>query len=259
VWLELFLLDNAVMNALMLHAAAAMCSSKIPFWRMLAFSFGGALYAAVTFSYPVMGLLPFKLITGLIMTLALPFKTMRAYLTHALCLFFAAFLTGGLCICLALAMGGGMENGFLLASVPLRAALVGALVASFLPRALRAVLARNLKSAVHVRLKLCHGQKEYLLDGIVDTGNFLTEPLSALPVVVFYAEGFPPCSGLPVPARGATGSETVLYAFAPDALIDCATGARLNALVALAPAPMKSGGALVPPTALSSLYASETV
>ncbi len=259
MWLELFLLDNAVMNALILRAAAAMCSSKIPFWRMLAFSFGGALYAAVAFSYPVMGLLPFKLITGLSMALALPFKTARAYITHTLCLFFAAFLTGGLCICLALAMGGGVKNGFLLASVPLRAVLVGALAASFLPRALRGVLARNLKNTLSVQLKLCHGEKEYLLDGIVDTGNFLTEPLSALPVVLFYAEGFPPCGGLPLPARGAAGNETVLYAFTPDALIDCATGARIHALVALAPAPMKCGGALVPPTALSSLHTKENI
>ncbi|MCE5236755.1 MAG: sigma-E processing peptidase SpoIIGA [Eubacteriales bacterium] len=255
MWLELFLLDNAVMNALLLRAAAAVCSAKAPFWRTLAFSLGGAVYAAFAFSYPVMGSLPMKLLTGLLMALALPAKSLRAYLAHALCVFFSAFLTGGLCICLALALGGRLQNGALLASVPLRAALWGALLASFLPRALRAVLARNIKAASSVRLRLCHKGKEYLLGGIVDTGNFLTEPLSALPVVVFYAPGFPGSGGMPVVVRGAAGSaETVLYAFKPDALYDNATGARLNALVALAPAPMRGVEALVPPAALGPAH-----
>ena len=251
MWLELFLLDNAVMNALMLRAAAAMCSCKAPFWRTFLFSFGGAVYAAFAFSHPLMGTLPMKLLTGLLMALALPSKSVRAYLIHALCVFFSAFLTGGLCVCLALALGGGLQNGVLLASVPLRAALAGALLASFLPRGLRALLARNAKSASAVRLRLCHKGREYLLEGIVDTGNFLTEPLSALPVVVFYARGFPGAGGVPVPVRGATGGPAaVLYAFAPEALYDRATGARLNALVALAPAPMRGVDALVPPAAL---------
>ncbi len=254
MWLELFLLDNTVMNVLMLRAAAAMCSVKVPFWRMFFFSLGGAVYAAFAFSYPFLGTLPMKLVTGLLMALCIPVRTVRAYLHHALSIFFAAFLSGGLCICLALVLGGSMKNGVLMASVPLRAALVGALGASFLPRALRYVLARNAKSAAKVRLRLCHKGKEYLLDGIVDTGNFLTEPISALPVVVFYARDFTGGGGVPVLVRGAAGGNTILYAFKPDALYDCSTGARLHALAALAPTPMKGASALVPPAALSVAY-----
>jgi stage II sporulation protein GA (sporulation sigma-E factor processing peptidase) len=255
VWLELFLLDNAVMNALMLRAAAAMCSVKVSFWRIFCFSLGGAIYAAFAFSYPFLGTLPMKLVTGLIMALCIPVRTVRAYLHHALSIFFAAFLSGGLCICLALVLGGSMKNGVLMASFPLRAALMGALGVSFLPRALRYVLARNAKNAASVRLKLCHKGKEYLLDGIVDTGNFLTEPISELPVVVFYVRDFIGSGiGVPVLVRGASGGNTILYAFKPDALYDCSTGARLHALAALAPAPMKSASALVPPAALSAVH-----
>ncbi|HWS29632.1 MAG TPA: sigma-E processing peptidase SpoIIGA [Clostridia bacterium] len=255
VWLELFLLDNAVMNALMLRAAAAMCSAKVPFWRMFCFSLGGAVYAAFAFSYPFLGTLTMKLVTGLLMALCIPVRTVRAYLHHALSVFFAAFLSGGLCICLALVLGGSMKNGVLLASFPLRAALLGALGVSFLPRALRYVLARNAKNAVLVRLRLCYKGKEYLLDGIVDTGNLLTEPISALPVIVFYTRDFIGAgAGVPVLVRGAAGGNTILYAFKPDALYDCSTGTRLNALAALAPAPLKGASALVPPAALSAAH-----
>ncbi len=252
MWLELFVLDNAVMNLLILRAAAAMCSCKTSLWRTLAFSFGGAVYAVFAFSFPAMGSLLLKLLTGLVMALALPVKSVRAYLLHALCVFFAAFLTGGLCICLTLALGGGLQNGVLMASLPLRAALLSALAASFLPRALRAVLARNARSASIVRLRLCHGGREYPLNGIVDTGNFLVEPISALPVVVFYVNGFRGGEGLPVPMRGAGGEVVLLHAFMPDALYDCAAGTRLNTLMALAPAPLKGVDALIPPAALGA-------
>lgn len=232
MYIELFLLDNAIYNALMIRLAAAICSRRIRAWRIALFSILGAVYAAFAIHSPLLMSLPFKLISGLVMALCFPLAGLKSYAFSALSLFLSAFIMGGLAITLTLALGGEFSAGFMIASTPVRIAFITAAIACFLPNAMRGMLKRKARGIV--KLKLMHDGKTYELSGMIDSGNGLCDPISSLPVIVAHMKGFSCAANIPIPAATVNGSVT-LMAFLPQRLIY--DGQELHALIALSPNP----------------------
>lgn len=143
MYIELFLLDNALMDLLILRLAAAMRGTRLYKGRAALGCFTGALYALWAACWPPAGCLAAKVAFGLLLAMALSPRGWRDYGLGVLCLFTAAFLVGGLAFALAMATGGRIENGAVWGGIPLRTALVTALAASFLPRAIRRILRRK--------------------------------------------------------------------------------------------------------------------
>lgn len=245
MYIELFLLDNALMDLLILRLAAAMAGARLHRGRAALGCLGGALYALWAACWPPAGCLAAKGAFGLLLALALSPRGWREYGLGVLCLFASAFLVGGLAFALALATGGRIENGAVWGGVPLRTALVTALAASFLPRAIRRILRR--RKAGTVMLTLGHGGASWALRGMVDSGNCLWEPCTGLPVIVAYLPALSQQARVPIPVATVQGKE-VLYGFRPQTLR--ANGTDLDAWIALSPTPLQDVDALVPPGAL---------
>jgi len=244
MYIELFLLDNAVMDMLICRLAAALCSRRFRLGRAAAASAAGAAYAALAFLYPPLMSLPCKIAAGLGMALALPFGGWRDYAVGVLATFGAAFMIGGAAIALALATGGGAENGVLLATVELRIAMLAALLASLFPS-----LARRLKRGARAgfgTLVVAYRGARWELSAMVDSGSTLCEPVSGKPVVAAYIPELSNAANIPVPVKTVCGGE-LLMAIRPDSV--SFDGAELDALVALTKAPTHPRG-LVPPAAL---------
>lgn len=249
VYIELFILDNLIMNALMLRIAAAFCSVRLPVWRMALWSAAGAVYAVFALYCPLLMTLPFKLVSGALMASALPTKCIKGYALGTAALYIAAFITGGMVTALAY-MTGALENGGATASIPLAVALTGALIATFLPRLARELVRRQ--SGYKGELVILSGGREYRMHAIVDTGSSLREPVSGLPVTVVYRRELIPLASIPVPVTTLTGS-AVLYAFAPDsAELYCGKRLALYSLIAVSNSPIAGGAALIPLAALSA-------
>lgn len=245
MYIELFLLDNALMDLLILRLAAAMRGGRLHRGRAALGCLAGALYALWAACWPPVGCLAAKVAFGLLLALALSPKGWRDYGLGALCLFVSAFLVGGMAFALALATGGRIENGAVWGGVPLRTALVTALAASFLPRAIRRILRR--KKAGLVELILCHEGECKRLVGLVDSGNSLYEPCTGLPVIVAYLPCFSEQAQVPIPIATVQGKQ-VLFGFQPQTLQ--VNGVALHAWVALNPTPLQDVDALIPPGAL---------
>ena len=252
VYIELFLLDNIVMNCLMLRIAGAICSVRIPLGRMLLFAFAGAFLAWLALCFPVLTSLPAKLISGLLFALAVPFRGKRGYIFAAGAVFMSAFLTGGVAMCLMFAFGGRMENGFVVASIPLRAALLSALAASLFPNALRRLISRHAQSREGVEIGALIGGKEYAFNALVDTGNLLCEPMSGLPAAIAYLPELSARAGIPVPTSTAMG-EGVLYALKPDRVwVSGAPNIELPLLIALSKTPLHGADMILPAMAINN-------
>ena len=247
MYIELFLLDNIVMNYLMLRIAGAICSVRIPLGRILLAAFAGALLAWIALFFPMlMASLPAKLLSGLLFAFAVPFKGIRGYMLSAGAMFISAFLTGGVAVCLSLALGGRLENGFMFASIPLRAALLSALAASLLPNAVRRLISRHAQSREGMEIHALIGGKEYKLQTLVDTGNLLREPLSGLPVAVAYLPELHAAAGIPVPASTVAGEGT-LYALKPDRVwVSGSANVELPLLIALSKTPLHGADMILP-------------
>ncbi len=246
LYIELFLLDNFVMDCLMLRIAAALSARPIPAGRMALASALGACGAWGALFFPPLASLPGKAVCGLLFTLAFPWKGLREYARTAAAVFGAAFLTGGLAFCLALCFGGGMRGGVVVAALPVRTALAVALAATFLPGLVRRLRAQRAQAGCHVRLTVCAAGREYRLDALIDTGNGLFEPLSGKPVAVAHLPELAEHAHIPIPAATAGGSG-ILYALRPERI--SVNGRESDALLALSPVPLRGAEALLPPGA----------
>ncbi len=185
VVLELFLTDNLLMNALILRAAEAISGGVK---RRFGFPAASALGSAYAFAALALGgfwlSMPAKLFTSCAMIfVAFRMKDWRQAGRAAIGFYAATFVIGGMCYALV-SLLGGYANGFILGiSAPVRALLLGAALAAFLPGWLRAFLARR-KSAKSARLRISAQDTAIELDALLDTGSALVEPFSGRPVML---------------------------------------------------------------------------
>ena len=82
MYIELFLLDNFVMDCLMLRIAAALCARRLPIRRMAIASALGACCAWASLFFPPLLSLPGKIVCGL--CLRLPFRQSACGNIHVL-------------------------------------------------------------------------------------------------------------------------------------------------------------------------------
>lgn len=273
MYIELFLLDNFLMNLLALRAAAAMLSRKMKGSRAALVSFAGAAAAAAAAAGGTMFItLPVKLASTLLMALAFPPHSFRELMHSAAALFLSAAVAGGAVLLAALAFGGTLRGGVIYGAIPLRAALLGAAAAAFMPRSIRKILSRRVRNEqiVHIKYefaapnsnrceknKSSHESKSSGITilkrdkrifsaeclGIIDTGNALSEPISGLPVIVLGAKRhseFAQAANVPIPMRTAAG-ESLLFGLKPKKLL--INGCPVEAILAVG---AKLDAALVP-------------
>lgn len=238
MYIELFLLDNLLMDLLILRIACALGGRPCVLRRVVCFSLLGALYAWAALASPALRHWTCKLLCGGMLAFALPNgKSAALYAKAVVCVLAAAFLTGGMLFALTYAF---CQNAAL---VPLRWALTGACAAAYLPRIIQ-------KRAGAPLCKLCvaYGGGVYTLRARVDTGNTLVEPMSGLPVIVAFVPELAPFARIPVPTATAQG-KGILYALKPDAVT--LDGAPVGALLALSLQPLEC--AMIPPAVQSLL------
>ena len=270
MYIELFLLDNFLLT---LRAAAAMLSRKMKGSRAALVSFAGAAAAAAAAAGGTMFItLPVKLASTLLMALAFPPHSFRELMHSAAALFLSAAVAGGAVLLAALAFGGTLRGGVIYGAIPLRAALLGAAAAAFMPRSIRKILSRRVRNEqiVHIKYefaapnsnrceknKSSHESKSSGITilkrdkrifsaeclGIIDTGNALSEPISGLPVIVLGAKRhseFAQAANVPIPMRTAAG-ESLLFGLKPKKLL--INGCPVEAILAVG---AKLDAALVP-------------
>ncbi len=244
MYIELFLLDNLLMDLLILRLAAAMLSIRASFWRSSLFALLGAAAAAAAAGGAAFLLSPAgKLGLTLLMSFAVPGKRLRSRACAFGAVLLASAIVGGAVLLAAIALGEELGSG----GIGLHAALIGFFAASFLPRAIRKLLSRRIAEEKTVRLRAeFTGCGAIECAALIDTGNALKSPIGGLPVIVLSRRKYPEAAALasiPIPIRTAAGS-AVIYALRPKKLL--LNGAPANALIAFSSAET----ALVPPAAV---------
>ena len=234
MYIELFLLDNILMDVLICRLAAAMCGRAVHMPRVLAFSLAGAIYGAFAYLYPALNSLPCKILLCLIMAFALPAKGVREYIAGLAGMCAAAFIIGGAAF-FAVYATGGVANDSLVGGVPLRIMLFAASAAAAMPPIARRIRQRRI-------------QNQQIHTAMVDSGSSLVEPVSGLPAAVAYLPG--ETGNIPIPISTVQGS-SIIMAFRPDsAEYD---GTELDIMIAISDMPIHPQ-ALLPPAALPDTF-----
>ncbi len=247
MYIELFLLDNILMNLLICRLAAAMGAKRMHIRRAVLFSTAGAVYGAFAYAHPRLNSLPCKVMLCIFMAYALPFKGAREYAANFTAMCAAAFIIGGSAF-FAVYATGGAANGSLIGGVPLRIMLFAASAAAAMPSVARRIRQHRIqKQNTHI-LTITRKNKTYTLTAMVDSGSSLVEPVSGLPVAVAY---IPEQRGdIPIPVSTVQGSG-IMYAFRPDSAVF--NGVELDILIALSDNPVYPQ-ALLPPGALPDIF-----
>ena len=240
MYIELFILDNFVMDALLLRLACALCAAPARLSRLLLFSLLGSALAFASLLFAPLASLPGKLICAMLMALALPVYSFGSYLRALGCVLASALLVGGLALLVARGWRrhvGRCAHG----AWKLRTALIVAGVAAFAPPVVRHLRMKGQTRCAKVLLVFAG--KEHRLRGLWDTGARLYEPVSGRPVIAAHLPALADEAKIPVPASTVSG-ETMLYALKPDALfID---GRASDALVAPIGAQLRGAEAIIP-------------
>lgn len=244
MFIEVFLLDNLVLDLLILRLAAALLSARPPLWRQLAAALAGAAAAALAaYVWPALRSAALRAPLLLMMSFAFEARGLRGRLAVCAAVAFASLVSGGAALAAAQLTGGGAHDGLITAPMPLRAALAGALLVSALPSAARRMASRRVKGAGLVRLTVLHKGVLRRFTALVDTGNTLAAPISGLPVIVLNCRALARFARLPIPVVTAAG-RTSLPAFRPERASVC--GRQVDCLIAITRERL-SAEALVPP------------
>ena len=178
MYIEVFLLDNLLMNAVICVLAGAVCGRSIRLGRVLLFSLGSAVYGAAAMYVPVLSMFPCKTILCLAMALVFPYEGLRGYITGLTAILAAALTIGGLGFLMICAFGNVRSLGD---GISLRLMLLIAFAASIMPGIARRVRGKRLDNQNRHTLLLKRGDKEYELDAMVDSGNCLRDYLTHRP------------------------------------------------------------------------------
>lgn len=218
MYIELYILDNLLMNALILRLAACICGIEARGLRIFILSFLGAIYALLALFFERLMHPISKLLLCAIMATGLPFKCIREFLINCCAVFFSTLLAGGLAYAFALSFGGSMQNGYIVTSIPLRVAICVIATLVFLPSLIRRIRRRLRRRSLKMNLVIKHKGEIFRFTALLDTGSSLHEPISGLPGILVISDNLKPFASVPVISRGAFCDGRIIYGFRPDSV-----------------------------------------
>ena len=189
-YIEVVLLDNFAMNLCVLLLCAKVGRVRLARWRALLSALLGALYAVAFLGGPPWArwLLWKVIFSAAMVCAAFPVRPWRAFGRHLATFYVMTLLLGGATWGLLSLLGGQtaiVQGAVYHKGVPVFALVGGAGAAYGAVRLIRARWQRAhwQESSVY-RLQLLVDGHQIELDGLLDTGNHLREPLSGDAVVV---------------------------------------------------------------------------
>lgn len=111
MYIELYALDNLLMDILVLRMAAALVGRPCSLRRTAAFGAIGCAYAIAALSLPALWSLGAKVTLGLVLALFIRPQSIRQYAENAAAVLISAWLAGGAAYALGGADYGGAEIG----------------------------------------------------------------------------------------------------------------------------------------------------
>lgn len=201
IYLDVLFLINFGMNAWILWLTGKLCRKQIIWWRQLIAAFVGAAIITILVWIPISntwlyGILGYG-ITGLLMCF-LAFSTHSVWETvkSYICMLGVTFLLGGIMnwIYLETELGTYInrlcaENGLGIRGLTILVITAGAIF-SILGTGVAGI--REEWKNPYYQVILCWKNNRIRGRGLLDTGNFLTDPISHQPVVLAEAEWFEP-------------------------------------------------------------------
>ena len=195
VYLDIILLENICMNYIILLATGLIVKTKISTIRIFLSSLLGSIYAVISYTtkLEIYSTLIMKILLSIAMIyLAFNSKNIKQITKHLFIFYLTSFAFGGCVFALLYFVKPQnilIKNGVYIGTYPLKIAVLGAIVAFIIINiSFKIIKDKFNKKTMYCNLEIYIESKQTNIRALVDTGNFLKEPITGNSVIVVEKE-----------------------------------------------------------------------
>lgn len=191
IYVDIILLENLFMNYIIIFATGIIIKAQIKIFRTLLSSTIGSIYAVLSYMsiLEICSNILLKIILSVAMVyIAFKPLNIKLFFKDLMIFYLTSFTFGGVAFALLYFISPQnilMENGVLVGTYPIKMVLAGGIVGFIIiTTAFRNIKGRLTKKDMFCNIKININSKNIYTKAIIDTGNFLKDPITKIPVVV---------------------------------------------------------------------------
>lgn len=191
LYLDIVFLENIFMNSIILLATSIIMKTQIKIWRNLLASTIGSIYAIVIYAsnMKIYSNIFLKIFLSLVIVY-IAFKpiNVRSFFKHIIIFYLTSFTFGGVAFALLYFVSPQnilYQDGVFIGTYPIKIILIGGIVGFIIITiSFKNIKGKLSKKDMYCNIKISMQNKETEIIAIIDTGNFLKEPITKMPVIV---------------------------------------------------------------------------
>ena len=195
VYLDIVFIENILMNYIIMYASGIVMKHKMKKIRILLASIIGAIYTVLMYIniLPIYSNIIMKFLLSIVITYV-SFKpnTFKRLYKDLVIFYLVSFVFGGCVFALMYFLKPQMaqiRNGVFVGAYPIKIALIGGITAFIIIQiSFKIVKNKISKKDMIIDIEIIIDKKAAKIKGLLDTGNFLKDPITGLPVIVVEKE-----------------------------------------------------------------------
>lgn len=191
VYLDIIFLENVCMNYIIIYATALLIKSTIKPIRVFLASVIGAFYAIISVMkiFDIFSSVIVKILVSIfIVYVAIDAKNFKNLFKGLLVFYLVSFMFGGISLALLYFIKPEnilMKNGIYIGTYPIKIVLLGGVLGHILISVVYSIIKSKFSKRKKVcDIEICINGKTRMLKALIDSGNFLKEPITGTPVLV---------------------------------------------------------------------------
>lgn len=195
LYVDIIFLENMFMNCIILLATGVILKSQIKIWRNLISSIIGSIYAIIIYVSNMVIYSNFflkLLLSFAIIYIAFKPPNIKSFFKHVVIFYLTSFTFGGVAFALLYFVSPQdilFQEGVLIGTYPIKIILAGGIVGFIIiTAAFKNIKGRLSRKDMYCDLILSSGENKLKITAIIDTGNFLRDPITKIPVIVVERE-----------------------------------------------------------------------
>lgn len=194
LYIDLILLENIIMNYIIILATGMICRVNIKHFRLLVGSLIGAIYAILVYLIDLK--IYTNIVTKILISICMVYIAFNSanikVLSKQLVIFYlTSFCFGGAAYYLLHNLSPNLIksiNGVLTGTYPIKIAILGGILGFFIINiSFKIIKSKLSKKDMIYEVEIFYKDKSTIIKVILDTGNFLTEPITNIPVLIVEA------------------------------------------------------------------------
>lgn len=190
VYLDIVFLENICMNYIIIYATVLLLKLNNKPFRILLGSIIGAVYAVLSVIkvFEIYNTVFLKiLISAIIIYVSVDPKNFKSLLKSLIVFYIVSFTFGGVALALLYFIKPEnilMKNGVYIGTYPIKIVLFGGIVGFILISVFYSIIKNRYKKKKICEIEISIGGKKKIVNALIDSGNFLKEPITGVPVIV---------------------------------------------------------------------------